>query len=96
MLLSSPWDTIKDTIEEKGITEADLAQKLGYSLDEINKLSEGKLSIDEELASKLEYSLNVNASLWLNLEKRYREELKEISRLESSQTIKKGKVEVSH
>ncbi len=85
LLLSSPWDTIKETIEKKGISEKELAEKLGENLEQVQRLKAGNLPINDKLANKLEQVLNVKASLWINLEKRYRQELKEIQLMESNE-----------
>lgn len=81
-LLSCPGDTIQDTIDEIGMSQAELAERLGRSIPKINELIKGKASITKDTAVKLEYVLGIPASFWLNLERNYQDELLEIGQLE--------------
>jgi HTH-type transcriptional regulator/antitoxin HigA len=94
MLLSSPWDTIQETIEEKAMTQTELAKELKEPLKNIQELSQGTLPITHLLANKLEHVLGISASLWLNLEKRYRKELLEIQQMENLQNSQKSNSKV--
>ena len=81
-LLSCPGDTIQDTIDEMGMSQAELSERLGRSIPKLNELIKGKAPITKETATKLEYVLGVPANFWLNLERRYQDELLEIEQME--------------
>lgn len=85
-LLVCPGDTIQETLDEIGMSQADLAQRMGRSVPKVNDLIRGKAPITKETATKLEHVLNIPAQFWLNLERRYQDEIHEIERLEFYQT----------
>lgn len=87
-LLSTPGDRIQEHIDFIGMSQAELAERLGRSIPKLNELIKGKASITKETAAKLEYVLGIDASFWLNLEKHYQEELLEIEQMEFLETCK--------
>ena len=48
--LSPPGDTIADVLEERGWSQAEFAQRIGYTPKHVNQLLRGKASINEEAA----------------------------------------------
>lgn len=81
-LLSCPGDTIQEHIDFIGMSQAELAERMGRSVPKLNELIKGKAPLTPDTAQKLEYILGIDASFWLNLEKEYQEELLEIKQLE--------------
>jgi len=81
-LLSCPGDTIQETLDTIEMSQAELAERLGRSVQKLNELIKGKAPITKDTALRLEYVLDIPASFWLNLERRYRDELLEIKQLE--------------
>jgi HTH-type transcriptional regulator/antitoxin HigA len=81
-LLSCPGDSIQEHIDYIGMSQAELAERLGRSVPKLNELIKGKAPITKETATKLEYVLGVLASFWLNLERTYQDELLEIEQIE--------------
>lgn len=81
-LLSCPGDTIQEHIDAIGMSQAELAERLGRSVPKLNELIKGKAPITKETATKLEYVLGIPASFWLNLERTYQDELLGIEQLE--------------
>src|SRR5690606_30693978 len=81
-LLSCPGDTIQEHIDHIGMSQAELAERLGRSIPKLNELIKGKAPITKDTAIKLEYVLGVPASFWLNLERTYQDESLEIEQLE--------------
>jgi len=71
--VSPPGETILDLIEERGWTQAELAVRLGYSVKHVNLLVNGKVSLSEDAALKLERVLGSTVGFWLNREAKYRE-----------------------
>lgn len=87
-LLSPPGETILETIENLGISQTELGERLGKNKAKTSDLINGKTSITNETARKLEMVLGISASFWLNLEKEYQEEILEIEKLAFLETCK--------
>lgn len=67
---------IKEYLEEYGITQKDLAERINISKKHISNVLKGKSRVTEEFALKLEkVILDVPASYWLNYEATYREQV---------------------
>ena len=58
-------------IEERGWTQAELAERLGYSAKHVNRLVQGKVALTEDAALRLEPVLGASAGFWLTREARY-------------------------
>jgi len=78
-----PGATIADLLEERGMTQVDLAKRTGLSAKHINQLLKGQATISEETALKFEQVLGSTARFWLNLESQYREHLARHEEIES-------------
>ncbi|NDV42061.1 HigA family addiction module antitoxin [Flagellimonas sediminis] len=74
-LLSPPGDTIQETIDLMGMSQAELAERMGRPKEKINEIIKGKEPISTATAFKLENVLGVPASFWLNRENEYREQI---------------------
>jgi len=70
--VSPPGDTIADLLEERDWTQAQLADRLGYTTKHISLLINGKAPINEETAVKLERVLGSTVAFWLSREAQYR------------------------
>lgn len=68
-----PGETLLETIQTLGMSQADLAERTGRPLKTINEIIKGKTAITSETALQLERVLGVSASFWNNLERNYRE-----------------------
>lgn len=73
--VSPPGETLADLLEETGMTQTELAQRLGVSLKHINQVVKGAASISADLSLGLEKVLGVSADFWLNRESLYRADL---------------------
>jgi len=73
--VSPPGETIADLLEERGWTQVEFAERTGFTTKHISLLINGKASITEETALKLERVLGSNARFWLTREAQYREVL---------------------
>ncbi len=73
--ISPPGSTIFDLMEERDWNQLELAQRLGYSTKHLNQLINGKCSLTEDAALRLERVLGSTATFWLNREAIYREQL---------------------
>ena len=84
--VSPPGDTIADLLEEKGWSQAEFSQRCGYTTKHASLLINGKASITEDTALKLERVLGGSARFWLVREAQYRETIarqEEIAALEA-------------
>src|SRR5713226_1218449 len=83
--VSSPGDTLLETLETIGMSQAELAKRMGRPVKTINEIVQGKAAITAETALQLEQVLHVLASFWLKREQQYRESL---ARLAEEQRLK--------
>lgn len=71
--VSPPGETLLEILEERGMTQTDLAHRMGRPKKTINEIIKSKISITPETAIQFENVLNIPASFWNNREKQYRE-----------------------
>ena len=83
--VSPPGDTIADLLEERDWTQAQLAERFGYTTKHIRLLINGKAPINVETALKLERVLGSTAAFWLRYEAQYRAAL---ARIEEENRLK--------
>lgn len=81
-VISCPGDTLLETIKAKGISQSDLALRMGRPLKTINEIIMGKAAITPETAIQLERVIGPSAAFWLSYEKQYRLDLAEIAEAE--------------
>lgn len=80
-----PGATLKETLEAKGLSQADLAIRTGLAEKTVSQIINGIAPITYETAEKLEMSLGVPSRFWNARERSYREtlvKLEEAKRLE--------------
>jgi len=82
-LLSSPGDTLAEQIEYTGMTQAELAERMGRPKKTINEIIQGKAQITPETALQLERVVGIPADFWVERERRYRLELAKIDEVET-------------
>ena len=87
--VSPPGETLLETIEALGMTQADLAERTGRPRKVINEIIKGKAPITPDTALQLERVLGVTAHFWNNREHLYREYL---ARTEE-RTRREGKID---
>lgn len=71
--VSHPGATLEDTLLERGMSQAQLAQRTGRPLKVINEIIKGKAAITPETALQLEQALGIPAHFWNSRESQYRE-----------------------
>jgi len=74
-LLSPPGDTLQEHIEFIGMSQAELAERMGRPKEKINDMIKGREPITTATAFQLEKVLGIEAGFWLNREQSYRKEL---------------------
>ena len=62
--VSAPGETLLETLEDRGISQADLARRMGRPHKTINEIIRGKAAITPETAIQLETVLGVPAHFW--------------------------------
>ena len=77
--VSPPGETLRDILEDRAISQADLAARMGRPKKTINEVIQGKAAITHDTALQLEMALGVPASFWNERERRYREYLAKVS-----------------
>lgn len=82
-LLSPPGDTIQETIDEIGMSQAELAERIGRPKEKLNDIIRGREPLSMETAFRLEKVLGIPAGFWINRETEYRREVYEIEQQES-------------
>lgn len=73
--VTPPGDTLLETLETIGMSQAELAKRMDRPVKTINEIIQAKASITAETALQLEQVLHVPAAFWLRREQRYRESL---------------------
>ena len=71
-----PGVTVKEKLEDIGITTNELAMKTNFTLDYINGVINEKENITPEFAKVLEKVTGVSSTFWLNLQNNYEKECK--------------------
>ena len=74
-LIIHPGETIADLLEERGMTQSELAIQTGVTAAYISNVISGKKDISAGFALALEYALGVSRTFWLNLQANYDAEL---------------------
>src|SRR3954470_14217040 len=69
----TPGAVLAESLEERGMSQVELARRTGRPLKTINEIVKGKASITAQTALQLEQVLAVPARFWLNLERDYSE-----------------------
>lgn len=70
-LIIHPGETIKELLEENGMTQDELATRTGYSAKHISEVLSGKKNISSKFVNSLEYVFNIPTEFWINLQSNY-------------------------
>lgn len=71
----APGETLLEMLEQRGMTQTELARRLGVSLKHVNGVVRGSAPISADLALGLEKVIGPSADFWLNREGQYRADL---------------------
>jgi Zn-dependent peptidase ImmA (M78 family)/plasmid maintenance system antidote protein VapI len=72
---SLPGNTITDILKEKNISVIKLAENMGDTMSYVEQLIAGQISINHDIAEKLEINLGATTDFWINRERQYQETL---------------------
>lgn len=81
-ILSPPGDTIQETIDTIGMSQAELAERIGRPKEKLNDIIKGREPITLKTAILLERVLGIAVSFWMARENEYRMELAKIEQQE--------------
>lgn len=74
-IVSPPGETLREVLTTIGMTQAELAERVGRPKKTISEIINGKTAITPETALQLERVLAISAGFWLRREQHYRESL---------------------
>lgn len=74
-IATPPGATIKEQLNERGMSQKEFAARMNMSEKHISKLINGEVQLTQETAVRLEMVLGVPAKFWNNLEAIYREKI---------------------
>ena len=66
-----PGELLAEELEVRGMTQSELAERMGRPRQTISAIVHGKKAITAETALQLEDVLGISAQLWIGLEGRY-------------------------
>ena len=66
-----PGDILAEYLQARGMSQAELARRCGFSPKLVSEIVSGKGSIKPMMATCLETVLRVKASIWLGIQARY-------------------------
>ena len=78
-IATPPGATIKEQLEDRGMSQKEFASRMGMSEKHISHLINGDVQLTHEVAYKLEMVLGLPARFWNNLESIYREKIAKVA-----------------
>lgn len=66
-----PGEILKNEIEYRGITQRNLAAKMGISYSQLNEILNGKRPVNTEVALMFEAALGLDPEMLVNMQARY-------------------------
>lgn len=76
-LIIHPGETLIEILEDREMTQKELAVRTGMTEKHISTVVKGQKNISVAFAKKLEYALGIDAGFWINLQANYDRELLE-------------------
>lgn len=80
-LIIHPGETLQEIIEDRDMTQKELAIRTGMTEKHVSTIINGKKPISVNFAKKLEYALGIEAAFWINLQANYDRELLEFEEM---------------
>lgn len=77
-IATPPGATIKEQLEDRGMSQKEFALRMEMSEKHISNLINGAVQLTPSMAYRLEMVLGLPASFWSSLESRYREKLERV------------------
>lgn len=77
-IATPPGATIKEQLDDRGMSQKEFASRMGMSEKHISRLLSGSVQLTPSVAYKLEMVLGLPAKFWCNLESIYRQKLAKV------------------
>ncbi len=77
-IATPPGATIKEQLEDRGMSQKEFASRMGMSEKHISHLIHGDVKLTQDVAYRLEMVLGLPANFWSNLEAIYREKIAKV------------------
>ena len=71
-LAISPGEILEEELEARGMTQRELAARLGRPVQVVNEIIRAEKAVTPDTATELERVLGIPAQFWTNLESSYR------------------------
>lgn len=72
----SPCEILQEHLEQRGLSRARAARRMGISVYELGRILDGITPITDDLAATLEQAFDVPASFWINAQRNYQRHIK--------------------
>lgn len=92
----APGAVLNEHRDAAGLTQAELAQRLGFSVKHVNRILAGLEPVTPETALKLESIFGLGAGIWLGLEAKYQEQLAKSAEMQTLETEKAWLTNIPH
>ncbi|MBI2171128.1 MAG: HigA family addiction module antidote protein [Chloroflexi bacterium] len=69
--LIPPGEHLREELEARGLTQKELARRMGRPPQVVSEICRGKREITADIALDLERALETPAYIWMNLESQY-------------------------
>lgn len=79
-IVASPGDILEEWLDERSMSQRELADRLGVTEKFISQLINGKASLTPDTAKGLELVSGVSAGTWLRIETGYQAKLRRSTR----------------
>lgn len=76
-LIIHPGEILQDILADRNMTQTELANRTGLTKSYISKIISGAKNISTSFAKKLSYALDIDSSIWINLQSQYDHEIAE-------------------
>lgn len=84
-VVSPPGETLRETLDALGLSQAELAERMGRPKKTINEIIKGKAALTPDTALQLERVLGIPAGFWSKRDYHYREFLAKVGERERLQ-----------
>lgn len=81
-----PTEIVKDEIKARGISQKELAFRMGMKPSDLSRLLKGE-NITPAIAAQLELALDIPSDFWLNLQSQYEIDSKNVALRNELETI---------
>lgn len=85
--VTHPGTTLLESLEERGMSQADLSRRTGRPKKTINEIIQGKTAITSGTALQLEKVLGIPSTFWVNRQRNYDEYLARIEERENLENL---------